>query len=108
MSSLPSDYVPPTASIVRAGATLPVRPKDNSATKEYGLSHTMIRAKDPSKTLPFYIDTLGMTLVHESPSQGGKFTNYFLLFPQSPVPEKEEERKGQPAGWPERSASHRA
>jgi hypothetical protein len=36
MSSLPDSYVPPTAAIVRSGASIPVRPKDNSATKEYG------------------------------------------------------------------------
>jgi lactoylglutathione lyase len=52
----------------------------------------MVRIKDPRVSLPFYIDSLGMTLVHRMDSEGGKFTNYFLLYPQSKVPEDATER----------------
>jgi catechol 2,3-dioxygenase-like lactoylglutathione lyase family enzyme len=38
----------------------------------------MLRVKDPVASLKFYIEILGMTLVKISPSEGGKFTNYFL------------------------------
>lgn len=74
MSSLPADYKPP------AFPSLPSRPTGEAveATKNFGLSHTMIRIKDPVKSLDFYVQKLGMTLVHISPSEKGKFTNYFL------------------------------
>ena len=34
-----------------------------------------------------------MTLVYRMDSEGGKFTNYFLIYPQSPIPSDEAERK---------------
>jgi len=82
MSDLPSDYKPPSPD------SLPVRPEGSAATDtaNTALSHTMYRIKDPRISIPFYTQTLGMTLVHRSDSEGGKFTNYFLLFPQSPIP----------------------
>ena len=74
MSSLPADYRPP------AYPSVPARPPAETvaATKEYGLSHTMLRIRDPVASLKFYIEHLGMTLAKISPSEGGKFTNYFL------------------------------
>jgi len=88
MSSLPADYRPP------AYPSVPTRPPAETvaATKEYGLSHTMLRIRDPVASLKFYIEHLGMTLAKISPSEGGKFTNYFLLFPQSAIPEDEAAR----------------
>jgi len=85
-SSLPADYRPPESPALGTG------PKDPAPTKDYGFSHTMIRIKDPRVSLPYYIDQLGMTLVHRMDSEGGKFTNYFLLYPQSAVPSDEKER----------------
>lgn len=46
------------------------------ATSQYGLSHTMFRIKDPKISIPFYVDTLGFTVVHTSPSEKGRFTKY--------------------------------
>jgi catechol 2,3-dioxygenase-like lactoylglutathione lyase family enzyme len=75
MSSLPADYKPPAAPQLPAGPS----GANAEATKTYGLSHTMIRIKDPKQSLDFYIQQLGMTLVHVMHSEGGKFTNYFLF-----------------------------
>ncbi len=88
MSSLPDSYTPVTAS----GLSQKPTGADAEATKAYGLSHTMIRIKDPKVSLPFYTEVLGMTLVYEMPMEAGKFTNYFLLYPQSPIPADEDEK----------------
>jgi len=44
----------------------------------YNLSQTMIRIKDPAKSIPFYRDVLGMTLVREAHFPEGKFSLYFF------------------------------
>ena len=71
-SELPSDYQPP------APDSLPSAPSGSAAseTANTALSHTMFRIKDPRISIPFYTQTIGMTLVHRSDSAGGKFTNY--------------------------------
>jgi lactoylglutathione lyase len=48
------------------------------------LNHTMIRIKDPVKSLKFYEGALGMTLLrtHEAPE--AKFTNYFVGYKKDP------------------------
>lgn len=53
---------------------------------KFNLSQTMIRVKDPEKSLAFYRDLLGMTLL--SKSNKGDFTVYFLahLEPNTPFP----------------------
>jgi catechol 2,3-dioxygenase-like lactoylglutathione lyase family enzyme len=43
----------------------------------FNLSQTMLRIKDPKKTIPFY-EQCGLTLVRSSAHEGGKFTNYFM------------------------------
>jgi len=45
---------------------------------KYNLSQTMIRVKDPQKSLQFYIGHLGMTLVSEKHFPQWKFSLYFL------------------------------
>ncbi|EDO17358.1 hypothetical protein Kpol_1060p12 [Vanderwaltozyma polyspora DSM 70294] len=49
-------------------------------TKDVGMrfNHTMIRIKDPSKTLDFYQNVLGMKIHKISEHANAKFTNYFL------------------------------
>ena len=71
-SDLPSDYKPPSPD------SLPAAPEGTAAndSANTALSHTMYRIKDPRISIPFYTQTIGMTLVHRSDSEGGKFTNY--------------------------------
>jgi len=45
----------------------------------YNLSQTMIRVKDPVKTVAFYRDIMGMTLIREAHfPEAGKFSLYFF------------------------------
>lgn len=62
-------------------------------TSSYGFSHTMIRIKDPKVSLDFYTRILGMTLIRIMSMPNGKFTNYFLCYPQSPVPSRSNENQ---------------
>ncbi|XRB03313.1 lactoylglutathione lyase [Pycnococcus provasolii] len=62
---------------------------DKSEIKqEFNLSQTMMRIKDPARSLPFYRDGMGMTLVRESHYPEANFSNYFLatLPPGTPPP----------------------
>ena len=45
-------------------------------TKNYRFNHTMLRVKDPKRSLEFYENVLGMTLLHKMENEG--FTLYFL------------------------------
>lgn len=49
-----------------------------SPTREYTLTHTMIRVADPARSLEFYRDILGMGLVAQLDFPEGKFSLYFL------------------------------
>lgn len=62
------------------GATLP--------GKDVGsrFNHTMIRVKNPVKSLEFYQNVLGMKVLEVSEHANAKFTNYFVGYP---VPEGE-------------------
>uniref|UniRef100_A0A7S2X8H4 Lactoylglutathione lyase n=1 Tax=Lotharella oceanica TaxID=641309 RepID=A0A7S2X8H4_9EUKA len=44
----------------------------------FNLAQTMLRVKDPQKSLKFYIDHMGMTLVREKHFEEAKFSLYFL------------------------------
>lgn len=48
------------------------------ATREYIMSQTMLRIRDPQKSLPFYRDVLGMTLLNTFDFPEMKFTLYFM------------------------------
>lgn len=48
------------------------------ATREYIMSQTMLRIRDPQKSLPFYRDVLGMTLLDKFDFPEMKFTLYFM------------------------------
>jgi lactoylglutathione lyase len=47
-------------------------------TDRYVLTHTMLRIKDPGRSLPFYRDVLGMRLVTRLDFDDRRFTLYFL------------------------------
>lgn len=47
-------------------------------TDRYRLNHTMVRIKDPERSLDFYTRALGMRLVRRLDFQEMKFTLYFL------------------------------
>lgn len=83
-STLPIDYKPPEIEKIREDEI-------DESTKSYGLSHTMIRIKDPRKSLDFYQRILGMKLIRTMKMNEGKFTNYFLCYPQSTIPTDENE-----------------
>ena len=56
----------------------------------FSLQQTMLRIKDPSRTVPFYQSNFGMTLLHKYDFPEYKFSLYFLGIPPA----------GEPA-WPE-------
>jgi lactoylglutathione lyase len=50
-------------------------------TQGYRMNHSMIRVKNPEKSLKFYQDVLGMKLMRTSEQKEAKFTLYFLGYP---------------------------
>ncbi|PHH86704.1 hypothetical protein CDD83_9865 [Cordyceps sp. RAO-2017] len=54
--------------------------KDTDVTT-YHMNHTMIRVKDADKSLKFYQEVLGMSLVRTHEAKGAGFTLYFLAYP---------------------------
>ena len=48
------------------------------STREFIMSQTMMRIRDPKKSLPFYQDVLGMTLLNKFDFPEMKFTLYFM------------------------------
>jgi lactoylglutathione lyase len=48
--------------------------------KTYLLNHTMLRVKDPDKSLHFYRDIMGMTLIQKWDFDQAKFSLYFLAY----------------------------
>ena len=53
--------------------------KDNPVQSEgFVYNHTMLRIKDPVKSLEFYTGVLGMTLLRHSQFPDAKFDLYFL------------------------------
>ncbi|KAH8684519.1 lactoylglutathione lyase-like protein [Tricladium varicosporioides] len=47
----------------------------------YRMNHTMIRVKDQEKSLKFYKEVMGMTLLRTSENKGANFNLYFLGYP---------------------------
>lgn len=56
-----------------------INPPPNPATKDYKLNHLAIRIRDPSRSLHFYIDLLGMRIIFTM--NAGPFTIYYLGHP---------------------------
>ncbi|KAF4549795.1 Lactoylglutathione lyase-like protein [Elsinoe fawcettii] len=55
-------------------------------TGSYRMNHTMIRVKDPEKSVSFYRDIMGMQLKRTSENEAAKFNLYFLGY-GPPAPE---------------------
>ncbi len=57
----------------------------------YVFNHTMLRVKDPDKSLAFYCDVLGMNLLRKADFEEAEFSLYFLGFvdDESELPQDE-------------------
>ncbi len=58
-----------------------------SATQDFVLNQTMLRIKDPERSVAFYRDVLGMTLIERFDFDAMAFSLYFMGYPTEPVPE---------------------
>jgi lactoylglutathione lyase len=63
-----------------------------SATQDFVLNQTMLRIKDPEKSVAFYRDVLGMTLLDTFDFADMEFSLYFLGYPQSDIPQDAADR----------------
>lgn len=52
--------------------------EQDPATEQFVFNQTMLRIKDPARTLDFYTRVMGMTLVRKLPFPEMEFTLYFL------------------------------
>jgi len=57
-----------------------------SATRDFVLNQTMLRIKDPGRSIPFYENVLGMTVLEKFDFPEMDFSLYFLGYPTGPVP----------------------
>ena len=63
-----------------------------SETKDFVLSQTIHRIKDPEKSLAFYQDVLGMVLIDRFDFPEMEFSLFFMGYPSENVPEDSAER----------------
>jgi lactoylglutathione lyase len=54
------------------------REEESPITNKFTFAQTMLRVKDPEKSIKFYRDLLGMNLCYSMTHEAGKFTNNFL------------------------------
>lgn len=67
----------------------PLEEAEKAQTTElssYRFNHSMIRVKDAEKSLAFYQDVMGMTLMRTAENKGAGFNLYFLGYPAGEVP----------------------
>ena len=55
-------------------------------TTGFVLNQTMLRIKDPSRSIPFYRDVLGMTLLDRFDFPDMEFSLYFMGYPTEVIP----------------------
>ncbi|MGJ7901112.1 lactoylglutathione lyase [Lysobacter sp. 1R34A] len=56
-----------------------------AATRDFVFNHTMLRVKDPRRSLDFYTRVLGFTLVRKRDFADAKFSLYFLVLVADPA-----------------------
>ena len=62
---------------------------DQAATRDFIFNQTMLRIKDPERSVPFYRDVLGMTLLDRFDFPEMRFSLYFMAYVRTgdePVP----------------------
>ena len=63
-----------------------------SDTSGFIMSQTMLRIKDPEKSVPFYKDVLGMELLSKFDFPEMQFSLYFMGYNEEPIPEDDLDR----------------
>jgi len=71
----------------------------DEATRGFGLNHTMIRIKDPERSLDFYTRVLGMRLLRRLDFDELNFTLYFLAFLDDQAAEDVPTERGPRTTW---------
>jgi lactoylglutathione lyase len=61
-------------------------------TQDFVLNQTMLRIKDPGKSVPFYQDVLGMVLIDKFDFPEMSFSLYFMGYPTEDIPTDPAER----------------
>lgn len=59
----------------------------STPTDGFVINQTMLRIKDPVRSVAFYRDVLGMTLLDRYDFPAMKFSLYFMGYPSGPIPE---------------------
>ena len=63
-----------------------------AATDGFVMNQTMLRIKDPSRSVSFYQEVLGMTLLDQFDFPDMEFSLYFMGYPTSEIPQDKAER----------------